>query len=74
MFSVMMNPLSRIHQDPELTPKKRHNAIAYHRCREAQAAGIIRIAFEQDKTNIADLFTKFMPAMRLKELVQMVLW
>jgi hypothetical protein len=59
---------------PESTLKKRHNAIAYHRCREAQAAGIIRIAFEPGKTNIADLFTKLLPAPRLKELVQMVLW
>jgi hypothetical protein len=59
---------------PESTLKKRHNAIAYHHCWEAQVAGIIRIAFEQGKTNIADLFTKLMPAMRLKELVQMVLW
>jgi hypothetical protein len=59
---------------PESMLKKRHNAIAYHWCQEAQAAGIIRIAFEQGKTNIADLFTKLMPAMRLRELVNMVLW
>jgi hypothetical protein len=59
---------------PESMLKKRHNAIAYHRCREAQAAGIIRIAFEPGKTNIPDLFTKLPPAPRLKELVQMVLW
>jgi hypothetical protein len=45
---------------PESTLKKRHNAIAYHQCREAQAAGVIRIAFEEVKTNIADLFTKIM--------------
>jgi hypothetical protein len=29
---------------PESTLKKKHNAIAYHRAREAQAAGIVRIA------------------------------
>jgi hypothetical protein len=67
--SVVKNSLR-----PESTLNKRHNAIAYHHCWEAQAAGIICIAFEQGKTNIADLFTKLMPAMRLKELVQMVLW
>jgi hypothetical protein len=39
-----------------------------------KAAGIILIACEQGKANIADLFAKLMPAMRLKELVQMVLW
>ncbi|KAI2500927.1 hypothetical protein MHU86_13534 [Fragilaria crotonensis] len=31
---------------PESTLKKKHNAIAYHRVREAQAAGIVRIAKE----------------------------
>jgi hypothetical protein len=49
---------------PESTLKKHHNAIAYHCCQEAQAAGIIRIAFKQGKTNIADLFTKLMPALQ----------
>jgi hypothetical protein len=29
---------------PESTLKKRHNAIAYHRAREAQTAGFIRVA------------------------------
>jgi hypothetical protein len=59
---------------PESTLKKRHNAIAYHRCREAQAAGIIRIAFEPGETNLADLFTKLLAAPRLKQLCQMILW
>ena len=40
--------------------KKKHNAIAiaYHQRREAQAAGIVRIAKENGATNLADLFTK----------------
>ena len=59
---------------PESTLKKRHNAIAYHRCREAQAAGIVRIAHESGETKIADLFTKLLPGPRLRELVAMVLW
>jgi hypothetical protein len=59
---------------PESTLKKRHNAIAYHRSREAQAAGIIRVAWESGETNIADLLTKLMPGPRLKELVGYVLW
>ena len=29
---------------PESTLKKKHNAIAYHRVREAQAAGVILIS------------------------------
>jgi hypothetical protein len=59
---------------PESTLKKRHNAIAYHRAREAQAAGIIRVAWENGDTQIADLLTKLMPGPRLKELIGYVLW
>jgi hypothetical protein len=33
---------------PESALKKRHNAIAYHRAREAQAAGIIRVWCDAD--------------------------
>jgi hypothetical protein len=59
---------------PELVLKKRHNAIAYHRAHEAQAAGMICIAWEDGETNIADLLTKLMPGPRLKELIGYVLW
>ena len=59
---------------PESVLKKRHNAIAYHRAREAQAAGIIRVAWENGETQIADLLTKLMPGPRLKELIGYVLW
>ena len=59
---------------PESTLKKKHNAIAYHRTREAIAAGIVRIAWEDGKTNISDLLTKLLPGPRLRELVGYVLW
>jgi hypothetical protein len=59
---------------PESTLKKKHNAIAYHRTREAQAAGIIRIAKEDGKTNLADLFTKLLPGPRLRVLAGAILW
>ena len=45
---------------PESTLKKKHHSIAYHRCREAVAAGTVRIAKEERKTNLADLFTKLL--------------
>ena len=67
--SVVMNSTAL-----ESVLKKRHNAIAYHRAREAQAAGIIKVAWENGEMNIADLLTKFMPGPRLKELVGYVLW
>ena len=43
---------------PESTLKKKHLGICYHRCREAVAAGVIRVAKEHTSTNLADLFTK----------------
>jgi len=43
---------------PTSVLNKRHNAICYHRVREAQAAGVIRVGWIEGKNNIADLFTK----------------
>ena len=59
---------------PESTLKKKHNAIAYHRTREAIAADIVRIAWENGDTNISDLLTKLLPGPRLRELMRYVLW
>jgi len=59
---------------PESTLKKKHNAIAYHRVHEAQAADIIRVAWEPTDSNLADLFTKVLPGPKLRELIQRVLW
>jgi hypothetical protein len=59
---------------PESTLKKKHNAIAHHRAREAQAAGIVRIAKENGDTNLADLFTKLLAGPRLRELSGKILW
>jgi hypothetical protein len=59
---------------PESVLKKKHNAIAYHRVREAQAADTIRIAWESGKSNIADVLTKLMPGPTLRELISHVLW
>ena len=43
---------------PTSVLNKRHNAICYHRVREAQAAGTIRVGWIEGKSNVADLFTK----------------
>ena len=59
---------------PESTLKKKHNAIAYHQTREAQAAGIARISKEDGETNIADLFTKLLAGPRLRDLAGRILW
>ena len=59
---------------PESTLKKKHNAIAYHRVREAQVVGIVRIAKEDGETNLADILTKRLPGPRLRQLCSHVLW
>ena len=46
---------------PKSTLKKKHVSIAYHRCREAQAAGYIRIGFIKGMENLADMLTKVLP-------------
>jgi hypothetical protein len=43
---------------PTSTLKKKHNSIAYHRVREAVAAGILRIAKVHTNDNLADILTK----------------
>ena len=52
--------------NPASTLKKRHNAIAYHKVRETVAAGILQIAHEPGKMNMADMLTKILsgPAMK----------
>ena len=43
---------------PSSVLNKRHNAICYHKVREAQAAGTLRVGWIDGKFNLADLFTK----------------
>ena len=43
---------------PKSMLKKKHNSICYHRCREAVAAKVMRVAKEGTLTNLVDLFTK----------------
>jgi hypothetical protein len=59
---------------PESTLKKKHNAVAYHRVREANAAGIIRISKVDGTYNLADILTKLLPGPRLRDLSQKKLW
>ena len=54
---------------PESTLSKKHHSIAYHRAREAVAAGTIRVSKEHTSTNLADLFTKMMAAPKRDDLL-----
>ena len=56
---------------PEFTLKEKHPSCAYQRCREAVAAGLVRIAKEGTATSLADLFTKLLAGPRREELLDM---
>ena len=59
---------------PTSTLKKKHNSIAYHRVREAVAAGILRITKVHTSENLADLLTKPLAGINLRALIQKILW
>ena len=59
---------------PESTLSKKHNAINCHTCREAVAAGIMRVAKEPTESNLADLFTKALSRSRRTELLANIVW
>lgn len=54
---------------PSSPIKKKHLSCAYHRIREAIAAGIIDYAHISSKENIADIFTKPLPTVTFQYLV-----
>ena len=64
-----MESVTKNTRNPESTLSKKDNAIAYHLCREAVAAGIIRVAKEETSTNLADLLTKQMSKKRTEDLM-----
>ena len=43
---------------PSSTLKKKHNALAYHRVREAVAAGIVKVSHIPGAENVVDILTK----------------
>ena len=57
---------------PESTLKKKHNAICYHRAREAQAAGHIRLGKILGTDNRADSFTKVLVGAHRQHLLRML--
>ena len=59
---------------PESTLKKKHNATCYHRSREAQAAGHVRIAKISGEENLADVFTKVVVGAKRAYLLMKILW
>ena len=74
MFGVPIDGAANVYCDneavykntvlPESTLKKKHHSIAYHRCRQAVAAGVMRVAKQGTEKNLADLFTKVLTSAR----------
>ena len=54
--------------------KKKHNAIAYHRVREAIAARTIQVAKVKSEENLADAFTKSLSGTKLRYIMSRILW
>ena len=67
--SVVMNATA-----PTSPLKKKHNPIAYHRVREAIAAGTLHIAKVKSEENLADAFTKSLSGVKLCYLMSRILW
>jgi hypothetical protein len=59
---------------PSSTLKKKHNAICYHRVREAVAAKVVRIAYIPTGQNLADMFTKPLGGSKLHEFCKKILY
>ena len=59
---------------PESTLKKKSNSIAYHYVRSKCAADIIRVAYENTKTNLSDMLTKAQSGPVRKELASKVMF
>lgn len=59
---------------PKSTLKKKHNAITYHRVHKAVAAQMLQIAKVHTSENLADLLTKQLSVVYLKNLIQKILW
>lgn len=57
---------------PQSTLSKKHNAICYHKIRELVAAEIIRVGKEDGGNNMADLFTKLLPAPKRRQLLSYI--
>ena len=59
---------------PSSILRKKHNAVAYHRIREAVAGGIMRFVHIDTETNYADFLTKPLPTNKYWQLVKPLLF
>ena len=84
MMGIKFNPVTNVLCDnlsvvinaqfPTSSLKKKHNAVAYHKVREAVAAGIIRIGHISGAFNLADILTKPLGPKQHYDLLKYVLF
>ena len=53
---------------PEARLNKKNVSIAYHKCRECFAAGVMNLYFEFSEDNLADFLTKVLPVIKRKRI------
>ncbi len=53
---------------------KRHNVIAYHKCREEVAAGAACLAYEPGKENCSDGLTKILIGQNFQKFLEATLY
>jgi hypothetical protein len=64
----------KISSIPESILKRKHNAIAYHRVREASASGMVRIGHIHSSCNLADMLTKPLSRNKIHEFCEQILF
>ena len=83
MFGVRINGPCRVFCDndsvvvsgshADATLKKKHCSVAFHKVREAVAAGKLLIYYERSSSNLADLLTKVLSKNKRTPLVQAIM-
>ena len=58
--------------NPEATLKNKRVLIAFHKCRDLFAAGIINVFFQKSADNLANLFTKVLPVNKRKNIFKCI--
>jgi hypothetical protein len=84
MFGVPLDGPAQVYCDnqgvvkntsiPESVLSKKHSAINNRAVREAAEAGVLEVHEEDAQTNLADMFTKVLPADRRRELLGSILY
>jgi hypothetical protein len=59
---------------PDPVLKRKHNAIAYHRVREASASGMVHIGYIHSSCNHADMLTKPLSRSKIHEFCEQILF